>query len=294
LKAIDPVRWREVAYYEEGWFRGASVQEAFQSMTKDNFTIILDSGVASYLSLHINSSIAITFSSPQGDSEYSFRVVCFFGPEPINYGFSFYSSRYWSYIPAGSLNEINATTYATDQLLVKLSPSANATSTVQQIENMGNTTDTLSTSSQLASMYSNYLLTGSQNVQNIGIALAVVGASLEIAAIITITFIERRKELTVLSVRGMSSKQISMILMLETLSLVGFALILGVIVGFIIVLGTINSSLPGELVPHRLSFPLNTVILVVGMLSLVLISVIIPIAIAARRAPSDARRKGGW
>jgi ABC-type antimicrobial peptide transport system permease subunit len=144
-------------------------------------------------------------------------------------------------------------------------------------------------------MYSNYLQTGTQNVQNIGIALAFVGASLEIGVVVSITILERRKELTVLSVRGMSSRQISSILLIEILSIVGFALTLGVLVGLIIILGIVNSSAQsGQLVTQRLTFPLGTVMLIVGMMTLVLMAVIIPIVIAARRAPSDARRKGGW
>jgi ABC-type antimicrobial peptide transport system permease subunit len=299
LKAVDPTAWRQVAYYEEDWFRGTSAEQAFQSMAEDNFTIILDSGVASYLSLPINGTIALTFYTPQGDSIYSFRVVGLFGPANVRFGgdifySSYYYSAYGSYIPAAVLDSID-TTSSNYQLLVKLRPGANATFTVQEINNIGNTSNTLAASLELESMYSDYFSMGSQNVQNIGIALAFVGASLEIGVVVSITILERRKELTILSVRGMSSRQISSILLIEILSIVGFALALGVLVGLIMILGTVNStSHSGQLVTQRLSFPLGTVMLILGMVTLVLMAVVIPIVIAARRAPSDARRKGGW
>ncbi len=297
LRGVDPTKWLEVAYYEEGWFRGTSAQQAFQSMEKDNFTIVLDSGVADYLSLHINDTISITFSTLQGQHAYSFRVVGFFGPKPVQtyVGYTpYFYSTYWSYVPAAALNKINATS-TNDQLLIRLSQGANATFTVQEINRIQNTTNTLSANAQLESIYSNYILTGPQDVLNIGIALALVAASLEIVVIVTITLFERKKELTVLSVRGMSSRQISSILLIEMLSIVGFALALGIVVGLIIVIGTVSSTYSsGLLVTQRVVFPLSSILLIVAMLGLILIAVVIPIMVAAGRAPSNARKKGGW
>jgi ABC-type antimicrobial peptide transport system permease subunit len=301
MKAVDPVKWRQVAYYEESWFRGASVEQAFQSMAKDNFTIILDSGVVDYLSLRINDTIGITFNTLQGQYSHSFRVVGFFGPEPLQisgyYGPilpSFYS-YYGSYIPAAALNNMNVTS-VDDQLLIKLNPNANATSVVQNINNnVQNVTGTLAASTEVQSMNSNYLVMGSQDMENIGMALVIVGASLEIAVVVAITFLERKKELAILSVRGMSSGQVASMLLVETLSIVGFALALGLVVGFIVVVGSVNSTaLSGQLVTQRFILPLNSVLLMVGMVALVMMAAVTPAVVAARRAPANARKKGGW
>ena len=46
IRTIDPSSWLKTAYYESGWFTGASMQQAFATMENNNMTIILEQRVA--------------------------------------------------------------------------------------------------------------------------------------------------------------------------------------------------------------------------------------------------------
>ena len=49
IRTIDPTTWLKTAYYENGWFTGASMQQAFTAMENNNMTIILEQSVAQEL-----------------------------------------------------------------------------------------------------------------------------------------------------------------------------------------------------------------------------------------------------
>jgi ABC-type antimicrobial peptide transport system permease subunit len=287
IRAIDPTKWLQVAYYENEWFRGVSAEKAFQSMAKDNNTIILDSSVAQYLALGINDSIAVTFSIPSGTKLSLLRVIGFFGPEqtPTQYGTYIYYTPFWSYVSNGLLTKVGGSSIS-DQLLVKVNQGANITLLVDEIQKVQNVSSVVAADSVLSSYYSNYLVTGPSDVTNVGIALAVVGASLETAVVVLITLIERRREIALLSVRGMSVRQTSSILLIELLSISSFALALGTLVGLIMTWGSVNSttSFYVQLVKKRMLFPLDSILIILGILALVTLSVIVPILVAARRA----------
>jgi len=295
IRGVDPVKWLETAYYEEEWFRGASADQAFQSMAKDNSTIILDSGVAQYLALKINDSIAVTLSTASGDKQLSLRVVGFFGPKQtaIQVGTYYYYMQFWSYIPGNLLIKIGG--YSTsDQLLVKVNEGTNVTLVVNEIQKVENVSSTRAADSVLKTYYSNYFVTGPQDVLNIGVALAVVGASLETAVVVLITLIERKREIALLSVRGMGFRQISSILLIELLSVSSFAVILGTLVGIVMTVGSVNSTTYYvQLVSRRMLFPLDSTLMITGIIALVTLSVIVPILLAAKRAPSNVAATWG-
>jgi hypothetical protein len=79
------------------------------------------------------------------------------------------------------------------------------------------------------------------------------------------------------------------------LSIIGFALALGLVVGFIVVVGSVNSTaMSGLLITQRFVLPLNSVLLILGMVALVMMAAFVPVFVSARRAPANARKKGGW
>jgi ABC-type antimicrobial peptide transport system permease subunit len=290
IRAIDPTKWLDVAYYENEWFRGVSAEKAFQSMATDNNTIILDSSVAQYLALRINDSIAVTFSIPSGTKQSLLKVVGFFGPEqtPSQFGTYYYYTPFWSYVSNGLLAKIGGYSIS-DQLLVKVNQGANITLLVNEIQKVENVSSVLAVGSVLSSYYSNYFVTGPSDVKNVGIALAVVGASLETAVVVLITLIERKREIALLSVRGMTARQTSSVLLIELLSISSFALILGTLVGIVMTLGSVNSTTSYfvQLVKRRMLFPLDSILIILGIEALVTLSVIVPILLAAKRAPRN-------
>src|SRR5438552_17198443 len=62
IKAIDPLAWRQVAYYEPGWFTG-DVNAVFTTMAGNNHTMVLDHGVAAYYSFGIGRTLVLYYRS---------------------------------------------------------------------------------------------------------------------------------------------------------------------------------------------------------------------------------------
>ncbi len=78
IRTIDPDTWAASAYYEPGWFSGASVNQMMTDLKDSNNTIILDRSVAKQLNLKLYDEVGIDFNScPR-----KLRIIGFFGPEP--------------------------------------------------------------------------------------------------------------------------------------------------------------------------------------------------------------------
>ena len=80
IRTIDPDNLATSAYYEPGWFTGASVHQMMKDLKTNNNTIILDRSVAKQLNLKLYDEVGIDFNScPR-----KLRIIGFFGPEPTD------------------------------------------------------------------------------------------------------------------------------------------------------------------------------------------------------------------
>lgn len=298
LVAIEPQEWSSTAYYENEWFTGSKATTAFQEMTAENNTIILEKATASNLNLQIDDYITLKI----GYTTLKLRVVGFFGPEisggsqPIfRPSESYLSSLFWSYVPANLYRMLDSSVYASGKILVKLETNANGTDVASQIRNLktGDINYVSSVAEQLEQRETNLLLTGTTSVQRIGVIFAVVAASVATGLIAMVSLQERKKELTIMNVRGLSYKQLITMLLAENLSITIFSTVLGVIVGLIIVHGSIvalNTTQYATLVAHRAIFPQDALLTLSASLILVFASSIIPVIVITKRYVSKLER----
>jgi len=121
----------------------------------------------------------------------------------------------------------------------------------------------------------------------------VAAASVATALVALVSLQERKKEVTIMNVRGFSFRQLITMLLAENLAIVVFAASLGVLVGLIIVFGSIvalNTSPYPALVAHRMVFPLDATLILSASLALVFISSILPIIAITRTYLSELER----
>ncbi len=103
------------------------------------------------------------------------------------------------------------------------------------------------------------------DIQSFGLIFAVISASVGTALIAIVSLKERNREATLMSVRGLSYRQLVWMFLTESMAIITFAAILGVVVGVIIVYGTVamaNNSAgiySVSLVTQRLIFPADAV-----------------------------------
>ncbi|UCG37471.1 MAG: ABC transporter permease, partial [Candidatus Bathyarchaeota archaeon] len=296
--AVEPSEWLSTAYYEHEWFTGNNVQNAFQHLTDQNNTIIIELGVAKDLDLGIGDLVTLSVDG----ADTALEVVGFFGRE-ITGGVQpliredqtqYLGSRFWSYVPASFYHSLEDGEFATERVLVKISSGANGRDVASQIRNF-NPTDILQVQSveeQLDAQESNLLLSGTSTVQRIGVIFAVLAGSVATGLVMTVSLQERKKEVAIMNVRGVSFRQLIAMLLCESLAIVVFAVGLGLIVGMIIANGTItamNATL-FTLVTRRITLPTDSIIILSISIIFVFALSIIPIILVSKRYISRLER----
>ncbi|HLN89976.1 MAG TPA: FtsX-like permease family protein, partial [Candidatus Binatia bacterium] len=280
IRTIDPDTWATCAYYEPGWFSGASIGQMMKDLKNSNNTIILDRSVAKQLNLKLYDEVGVDFNS----APRKLRIIGFFGPEPAQASLSqpvfrgggsqnYINPLYYSYVPA---NLFNMSAYSgiykvesfQTKYLIKLDPGVNGTEAANQIRSVDptyiSTVDSFDQEWQQSASLNN-LSTFSNlqilDVQGLGLVFAVLSASVGTALIAIVSLKERSREATLMSVRGLSYRQLVWMFLTESMATITFSVVLGVVVGVIIVYGTItsanNSLYIAQLVMQRLIYPPN-------------------------------------
>ena len=304
INAIDPANWSASAYYEPGWFSGNSLEQALKEMKANNNTIILDQTVAKQLNKKLYDEIGINFNScPR-----KLRIIGFFGPDlSSNYGDvniqggsfsgtqfkpmtqSVYSPFY-SFVPNNLFNistpfgdAFKVENFQTT-LIIKLNPGVNGTEIANQIRTLcGNELYSVTSFDELwreSELGNNLFTVGSLqtlDIQGLGLVFAVLSASVGTALIAVVSLKERSREATLMSVRGLSYRQLVWMFLTESMAIITFAVILGVVVGLIIVYGNVtstNSYTTTSLVTQRLIYPANALATIGTYIALIYVSTI--------------------
>lgn len=294
LKAVDPERWPEIAYYETELFTGNDLTTAFHQMTTDNNTIILERGTASRLKLSLDDTIVVTF----GSEIHALKIVGFFGPESqrgppyLRYD----GTLYWSYVPKGLYDSVKSKVSATGKILVKLASGVDGEAVADQIRGIeaNNISTVYSVAEQLQEWQSDVQLSGRLNIQLLGVAFAVVAASIGTALVTLVSLKERSKEVSIMSARGLSFKQLASMLLTENLAVVMFAALLGAAVGLIIVRGNVSAMnitpYVSSILTYHMVFPIDMLLTLFACFALVFASTIIPVILMVRRYISRVER----
>jgi ABC-type antimicrobial peptide transport system permease subunit len=301
VKTIDPDSWLETAYYEEEWFSGASFEEAFNGLRtgKSNMTIILERRVAEDLDLMIGDEITIDF--PSGARK--LKIVGFFGPDPAEVGIgSYYFLNTWSYIPRNLFNMSSpfSDAYVMEdfqtRLLLKLNDGVNGTSVAESIRSLDlEIYGVESFDEEMREAQENPTSDNSLqilDVQRLGLLFAVLAASAGTALISIVSMKERNREATIMSVKGLSYKQLVWMFLTENLAVVTFSIILGLSVGLIAGYGSVvsSSTVISALVQRRFVFTYDSAVTVVSYVSLIFASTILPIIVMSRQYVTKLER----
>jgi ABC-type lipoprotein release transport system permease subunit len=291
LKAVQPESWLKTVYYESSWFTGNDMTKAFENLATDNKTIILRLAEARLLKLNVGDQIILYLG---GSNATALKIVGFFGPEPTQQeqGSSF--AGYWSFVSEELYNEASGNVNPSTRMLIKLKSGADEESAAKSIRDLKlNVSSVQSFAEKWKETQSNVFNVGMLDIQRLGIFFAILAASVGTALVSAVSMKERGREATIMSVRGLSFKQLVIMFLTENLALVLFSTMLGISVGFVILYGNIssNNSFLGEsLIMRRLVFPLDSVLTLASCLILIFASTILPIVIMSRRYVTKLER----
>lgn len=278
LVAIDPERWLSTAYYEQNWFIGSDIDQLMESLS--NETIILESKFSRYLSLGKNISITL------GGKVFNLRVIGFYGPEISSLtGLSMRQQNILrqslhSYISASIYEQVNSSISATARILIKLKPEADGEEIAETIRNIPGVDWVSSVAEQLRYVNENILVSGPLNTLKLGVFFSAVAASIGTALVTVVSLQERKKEITLLMVRGLSTKQVVLTLIAENLSILLLSGILGGFVGYLIDRGNIAAmSVVSPLVVPEVIFTVDAIVTLVLISSFLIAAAVIPVVI---------------
>jgi ABC-type lipoprotein release transport system permease subunit len=282
MKAVQPKSWLKTAYYESDMFTGNNLETAFQNLTTNKDAIILEKSIAELLNLHVGDFITLTI----GTTSTKMTVVGYFGPETGNE--QSIVSQYWSFVSEQVYREFNSSVsvYCT-RILVKLKPGENGTAVADNIRSLDlNVSQVDSFAEEYARSQSDVTTVGSLDAQRLGIIFAVLAASVGTTLVSVVAMRERSREATIMSVKGLSYKQLAIMFVAENLAVVTFAVVLGTCVGFIAAYGNIsatNSFISSTaLIKHRFIFQSDAILMLVSCVALIFVSTIVPILIMSR------------
>ena len=306
MRTIDPDSWTDAAFYEDSWFSGSSFQDALKEFRANNMTIILERRVAKDLDLQLYDELGVDFKS----GARKLKIVGFFGPEPSEtqtpFGTYPSSVQTWSYVPTNLFNmsspysdAFQAETFDS-KILLKLNDGANGTKVAEAIRNLDleiygvrsfdEELRQTQTSAESYTYYNQLVL----EVQQLGLIFVVAAASVGTALVSIVSLKERSREATLMSVKGLSYRQLVWMFLSENLAVITFAIVLGLVVGLIIVYGTVASaSTPlavAELVKRRVVFPTDSLITIGAFVSLIFASAILPIIVMSRQYVTKLER----
>jgi ABC-type antimicrobial peptide transport system permease subunit len=288
MRVIDPVQWQNTAYYEPNWFIGTSLSDDINKMAVSNQTIILDESIAG-TSLAIGQNITIDL----GTKSYPLTIAGFFGVQ-ANPTMSIsipglipvvqQSTSYWSYIPEGLYEQASGVVVSSTRILVKEVPGTNGTNLAEEIENLNTnikSVDSVDTDMKL--IENNIFVSGPRRVQALGVPFAALTASVGVVLLETTTLRERKKEITLMAVKGFSYAQMVKAQLLENLGITIFSILLGTIVGYITTMGNVQSqNTTIALVSRRVVFPIGSIVSILAIIGVVFASIILPILIMMR------------
>ncbi|MEM2098227.1 MAG: FtsX-like permease family protein [Candidatus Bathyarchaeia archaeon] len=304
VKTVDPASWLETAYYEEEWFSGSDVKQIFDELKADNMTIILERRLANQYNLKVGDSIGIDF--PSGPRK--LRIVGFFGPEPAESSGGILRAAYtvptWSYAPRDLFNMSSPYSDAyklesfETKIMLKLEEGVNGTAIAEQIRGLDleiygvdSIDEQWRRSQQMSNIYT-YSSLQVADTQRLGLVFVVLAASVGTALISIVSLIERRREATLMSVRGLSYGQLVWLFLTENIAAITFSIALGISVGLIIVYGNINSANAAisTLVKRRLVLSQDFMITIASYITVIYVAAIGSILILARQYVTKLER----
>lgn len=295
VRAINVSEWIGVAYYEPEWILGVPASIAFNALSADNQSIILQRLYAVQYYVELGDQISVQFNST--DDFRPLTVVGFMGPEPKRnpwgWGASWLAENTWSYVSVELMMDFSSAISPTGHVLIALdSPIYNA-EVLEVLETMDDVVSVESAVTLIEEYNANVVQSSATNMMQMGVIFAFILASVGTLIIIYLTLRERRTTTALMTARGMTYSQTVLILSAEILTMMIFAILIGFIVGLIIYYGLISSGI-AALVPPLLKsrfIPpafLGVFVLQNGIIvSLLILTTLLPILIEARVARFD-------
>jgi ABC-type lipoprotein release transport system permease subunit len=284
-----PTVWPKVAFSEGSWFSGRDASTAFDYLNSDRHTVILDKSIAQLYSLGIGDPINVRF----GLTTEKLEIVSFFGP-----GLSMQDQQggpdYWSFVSMDLYQELDSEVSSSARILMKLKNGVDGRVVALRILDLeGSKINSVESFDQRwGESQTDIIKMASVEVQKLAVIIAVLAASVGMALVVIVSMKERSREASLMSVKGLSYRQLLIMFLTEHLAVVAFSVAIGLVVGVIATYGNISSSdsYALSIIRHGLVFTFDTMLMLVSCIALIFISTLLPILLVLRKYSTQLER----
>ena len=284
-RAVDFSAWLNITYWEQEWFDTQGSESPLSTLLENSSSIILEKRVALRLGVDIGDSIEVQprYRTNESDTDSMF-VVGLFGPDP---SIRVYSGGYESYevestysIVSNNHPDLINQSDTITRILIEIDADDNVGGVVNELKNLS----LFITSSSESNLDQYGIEQIAQNsINTISIAYAILLSTLGIGSLVNDAINERKRELAALRLRGVSKRDVQVLILSEILPVV-FAAVFGILIGSIETMGVITTSY-SNLTPALVSsrFIVGQYFLYLTLLSISLIVVSILSIVILRR-----------
>jgi len=280
VRGIDPLAWRDSAYIPEDFTDDLTM---FDRMARIDDGAIIERGAADALGLSVNNTMILNTAA----RTYTVRIVGFYGWAT---GENYVPSNPMMYVNNIFMEQIKERYIDQRRIIVNLEPDVNPETMRNVLGDVDLDVQRVDmTAINLENALDNVILSGSKQVQVLGTYFAGLVASVGIILIVSTMIRSRNKELTIMSIRGFSPRQMMVTLLVENLGMDLFAIALGLFVGIFTLYGVVNllNQALAFIFRYKVVFT-NMVILQMGLIiGLIIVSTIVPIVVAVNRIAAE-------
>ena len=280
VRGIDPLTWRETAYYTDEFVDDPSV---FETMNSTDNGVLIERGAAMALGLSVNHTMLIQTAA----RTYQVKIVGIFGKEV---GENWVPSNPIMYVNDVFMEQIKERYIDQRRIIVKLEPGVDYEAIKTALEDVDVDVQRVDIAPiNLENALDNLLLSGPKQIQVLGTYFAGLVASIGIVLIISTTIRSRNKELTIMAIRGYSPRQMAITLLTENLGMDIFAIGLGLFVGLFTLYGIVNllNNTLAFIFSYRVVFPASVIIQMSVIIGLIILSTIVPILVAVSKISAE-------
>ena len=280
VRGIDPLVWEETAFLPLGF---ANDPNMFKKMDALENGAILEYGAGQALGLSVNNTMLIQTAG----RTYQVRIVGFYGKITTD---NYIPSNPMMFASHTFMEQIKERYIDQRRIVLNLEPGIDVDAIKIVLEDIDLDVQRVDVA-EINQRYAlnNVLLSGPKHIQVLGTYFAGLVASVGVVLIITTMIRSRRKELTIMVIRGYSPRQLAITMLTEHLGMDIFAIALGSFVGIITLYGVVNllNNTLGFIFSYRVVFPTSAIVQLGAIIGLIIVSTIVPIVVAINRISAE-------
>jgi len=280
VRGIDPLVWEETAYMPLNYAHDPDMFEAMAAIDNGAF---IEYGAGQALGLSVNNTMLVQTAG----RTYQVRIVGFYGKFAED---NYVPSNPMMYVSHTFMEQIKERYIDQRRIVVNLEPGVDVDAIKSVLEDVDPDVQRVDIA-EINQRYAldNIILSGPKQIQVLGTYFAGLVASIGIVLIITTMIRSRMKELTIMVIRGYSSRQLMVTMLTEHLGMDIFAIVLGSAVGVISLYGIVNllNNTLGFIFSYRVVFPPTVLVKLGAIIGLIILSTIVPIVVAVNRISAE-------